>query len=179
MDVSNQKPVTTKSSFRLIDITAIIVGYALASLLVRAFWPSTDDVGFGVGLAIFILYAWLGMAMSGPIVLLTSRKEKSKDPDALPTNRTWAELAWLVIGFYWIALTMLVVPIRTPTHRLRDSAILGLFPILAALVIRLLGPTVTGIPIGEPTWTHRAGLGLLIAWPFAWLALILLGKTLL
>ena len=170
-----------KSNFRLLDITALIVGYALASLLVRAFWPRSDEVSLVVGIAIFILYGWLGLAMSGPIVMLTVHRPNlpDRDPDALPLNRTWAELAWLIIGFYWIALTMLVVPLRTPTHRLRDSAVLGIFPIIAAICLRLVGPRVTGRPTGSPSWTHTAAIGLLLTWPIVWIVLILLGKSIL
>ena len=165
-----------RSSFRLIDISAMIVGYALASVLVRAFWPSADQVSIPVGSAIFILFAWLGFAMSGPIVLLTVRQS---DPPDSASHRSWAELAWLIIGFYWIALTMLVVPLRTPTHRLRDSAVLGIFPIIAAICLRLVGPRVTGRPTGSPSWTHTAAIGLLLTWPIVWIVLILLGKSIL
>ena len=34
-------------------------------------------------------------------------------------------------------------------------------------------------PQDAPAWTHRAAVGLLLTWPFAWVALILLGKSLL
>ena len=64
-----------------------------------------------------------------------------------------------------------------------DSALLGVFPVLAALVLRYVGPRrswARARPVqGGPTWTHRAGVALLLTWPFAWVGLILLGKTVL
>ena len=93
--------------------------------------------------------------------------------------RTWVELAWLIIGFYWIAMTVLIVPARLRETRLFDSAILGVFPIAAAFALRFLNPRRRLAQGQPPAWTHHAGVGLLAAWPVAWIALILLGKTLL
>ena len=94
-------------------------------------------------------------------------------------SRTWAELAWLIIGFYWIGLTVLVVPVRLHRSPLHDAALFGLFPIAAALVLRFLDrPSRRSRPNPEaPAWTHRAAVGLLLTWPLAWIALILLGKA--
>lgn len=160
----------------LLDLLALMVGYGLASLLVRAFWPSGEPPDAGRVVAIVLVYAWLGLAMSGPVVLAIHRRDAGDGASEAPSPRTWAELAWLIIGFYWIGLTILVVPIRLAQAPLRDATVLGVFPILAAGVVRLVGPVPRG---GDPGWTHRAAVGLLLAWPFAWVALILLGKTLL
>jgi hypothetical protein len=89
----------------------------------------------------------------------------------------------MIIGFYWIGLTVLVVPGRLNGARFLDSALLGVFPVLAALALRFVGPKRSWArlrpPEHGPTWTHRAGVALLVTWPFAWVGLILLGKTLL
>ena len=51
----------------------------------------------------------------------------------------------------------------------------GLFPVLAALALRLFGAPRPAPPHGSPpAWTHRVGLGLLITWPLAWADLIAL-----
>lgn len=165
---------------RLIDLLALVVGYGLASVLTRAFWPSFRSLS-PLGLLVLLgEFSWLGLAMSGP-VLLALRRSPSPEPSATrtePSTKTWAELAWLIIGYYWIGLTILVVPIRTHDSRLVDTAILGLFPFLAAISLRFLGPRLRISSSTQPGWTHRAAILLLLTWPPAWLGLILLGKSL-
>ena len=195
--------------FHLLDLSAIVVGYGMASLLVRAFWPAGGHPPLVEIAAIGLVYLWLGLAMSGPLVLLVRRsgapeaaaqtepKAESTRPGAakrtrpqepivpkpamIQGSRTWAELAWLIIGFYWIGLTVLVVPVRLHRSPLHDSALIGLFPVAAALVLRILDrPSRRSRPNQEaPAWTHHAAIALLLTWPPAWIALILLGKSLL
>jgi hypothetical protein len=176
-----------QSGFHLIDAAALTVGYSLASMLVRAYWPDTGVPPVAAVLVISLVFLWLGLAMSGPVVLLIRRSAPARDATIVDDDderpappRSWAELAWMIIGFYWIGLTILVVPARIHGTRLLDSAVLGVFPVLAALGLRLFGPRELR-PKQDATssWTHRAGVGLLLTWPFAWVALILLGKTLL
>jgi len=195
--------------FHLLDLSAIVVGYGMASLLVRAFWPAGGRPPLVEIAAIGLVYLWLGLAMSGPLVLLPRRPAAPVDaaqtglggestrpgagkrarpgdpivpkPAMIAGSRTWAELAWLIIGFYWIGLTVLVVPVRLHRSPLHDSALIGLFPVAAALVLRILDrPSRRPRPNQEaPAWTHHAAIGLLLTWPPAWIALILLGKSLL
>jgi hypothetical protein len=163
----------------LLDLVAMVVGYSLASFLVRAFWPAIEEPSIPALFVLGLVFLWLGMAMSGPIVLMGHRRpgRESADSDA-PEPRTWAELAWLIIGFYWIGLTILVVPVRLHQTRVLDTAILGIFPVLAAVGLRVFRPANLA-PAGERRyWTHEAAIGLLITWPFAWVALIILGKSL-
>ncbi len=171
-----------RTSFHLLDAAALIVGYGLASMLIRAYWPKSEPPGLPVALVISIVFLWLGLAMSGPIVLLIRRPpaQPSGDADAEATSpglRTWAELAWMIIGFYWIGLTILVVPVRSNGARFLDSAVLGLFPVLASLGLWLFSPAKNRPTGGLASWTHRAGVALLMTWPLAWMALIVLGKT--
>lgn len=169
------------AGFHLLDTAALVVGYGLASLLVRAFWPVTGTPPVAKVMVIALVFLWLGLAMSGPVVLLIRRTPApapDADQDDRPTDpRTWAELAWLIIGFYWIGLTVLVVPIRMPGTRFLDSAVLGVFPVLAALGLRVFGPRRTARAGDTDSWTHRAGVILLVTWPFAWVGLIVLGKS--
>jgi hypothetical protein len=207
--------------FHLADLCALVVGYGMASLMVRAFWPVDDWPSTAEAVILVLFYCWLGLAMGGPLVLLVRRPAgptdgddgDAEDPDSVPVPgppggtsgrgprsgdrsrrgrggtsgapggaHTWAELAWLIIGFYWIALTVLVVPVRLKRSLLPDTALVGLFPIAAALVLQRLDRGRHGrrpAPGDAPAWTHRAAVGLLLTWPIAWVALILLGKSLL
>jgi hypothetical protein len=176
-----------QSGFHLIDAAALTVGYSLASMLVRAYWPDTGVPPIAAVTVISLVFLWLGLAMSGPVVLLIRRPGPApglsvddEGEEKPPQPRSWAELAWMIIGFYWIGLTILVVPVRMHGTRLLDSALLGVFPVLAALGLRFFGPRDLRPRQADTTsWTHRAGIGLLVTWPFAWVALILLGKTML
>jgi hypothetical protein len=161
----------------LLDLTALVAGYAMASLLVRAFWPSGGTSSPAVVAVLGLAYLWLGLAMSGPLILAVRRRGDRDRPPEPHEALTWAELAWSIIGFYWIGLTVLVVPVRLHHTRLMDTALLGVFPILAALGLRIFGPKRPTTPGHGPAWTHHAGIALLASWPVAWLAMILLGKT--
>lgn len=167
---------STHRRFHLLDLTALVIGYGLASLLVRAFWPSAGEESTVILIVIALIYLWLGMAMSGPMILGRRRRVAAR-----ASTYTWAELAWLLIGFYWIAMTVLIVPVRSRETHLLDAGLLGAFPFLAALGLRRLTPgrRPSVETTSTPPWTHRAAIVLLATWPVAWLALILLGKTLL
>src|SRR5262245_17574171 len=102
------------------DILALVVGYGMAALFLRAFWP-VSGLPAALGPPGMGLYLWLGLAMSGPIILLRhgSRRhppdEQEPDPStpAAPAgSRTWAEWAWLLIGTYWVILGLFVLPAR-------------------------------------------------------------------
>jgi hypothetical protein len=171
--------------FHLLDLSALVVGYGMASLLIRAFWPKGEAPTVVEVAAIVLVYVWLGLAMSGPVVLLIRRKDPEvRDDEPLgqgPEACSWAELAWLIIGFYWIVLTVLVVPVRLHRSPLHDATWIGLLPVAAALVLRFFDrPARRSQPQrGVLPWTHHAASLLLLTWPLAWIALILLGKSLL
>jgi hypothetical protein len=165
----------------------------MASLLIRTFWPTGGQPPPAEVAAIVVVYSWLGLAMSGPFLLLVGRPSgpagpgpvggatrTPEDSAAINGSRTWAELAWLIIGFYWLGLMVLVVPVRLRRSPLQDATLLGVLPIAAALVLRFLDRRSRPMRAGRdaPSWTHRAAVGLLITWPIAWVALILVGKSL-
>ena len=83
----------------------------------------------------------------------------------------------MIIGFYWIGLTILVVPVRLHQTRVLDTAVLGVFPVLAAVGLRVFRPSRLAAAGQRRYWTHDAAIGLLVTWPFAWVALIILGKS--
>ena len=175
---------TGQPKLHLMEVAALVVGYGLASMLVRAYWPATTTPSAWELVFIAVVFGWLGLAMSGPMVLLARRPPRPPSPDDADAQhpaapRSWSELAWLIIGFYWIVLTLIVVPTRLRGAATLDSAFLGIFPVLVALGIRFFGPPALRRPADETGWSHRAGVGLLVTWPFAWFALIVLGKTLL
>src|SRR5947209_303216 len=109
---------TPRLRFQIQEILALVVGYGMAALFVRAFWPSSG-LPRALGPPALVLYLWLGLAMSGPIILLRHREQplRPPEPERSPASppvatRTWAEWAWLCIGIYWIALGLLLIPSR-------------------------------------------------------------------
>ena len=168
----------------LMEVAAIVVGYGLAALLFRAFWPRA---GVSLALAVFAIgfYLWLGLAMSGPLLLLRQRTPVQAAGGEQPSvprragSRTWAEIAWLLIGVYWIVMGLFILPIRMQSFRFGDTVLFGLVPVAAALVFRLFGPRSTPEIRAAASWTHHAAVGLLATWPIAWFCLIVLGRTML
>jgi hypothetical protein len=186
----------------------LVVGYGMASLLARTFWSSSRPLETVPTVALILAFLWMGLAMSGPILLLLDRRgERTSDPTrksrkparpgrlisevepiAEPVGRramtpkteepgryTKSELAWMVIGGYWIALTMFVVPamsVDTPW------ALVGLLQIVAALGLWLVVPRRSAMGTTVISWTHSAATILLWTWPLAWICLILLSRSL-
>jgi hypothetical protein len=167
---------------RLRDILALVVGYAMAALLFRAFWPSTIPAIL-LGLPIVALYVWLGLAMSGPIILLRDGPRTGQSAYSQPHNRpiasrTWAESAWILIGIYWIVLGLFVIPARLHAFQSMDAVWYGVVPVVVAAGFRCLGPSPSPTETGRTPWTHFVAVGLLATWPVAWVCLLVLGKSL-
>ena len=124
---------------RLLDLVGFVAGFGLTSLLARTVWPRFLDLSGPPAIAFGLEFCWLGLAMSGPIILgLAHRRPKPEpnhparpgrligevvvvprlaqpvipDPGAPRVDYSRAELAWMAIGGYWIALTFFVVPAR-------------------------------------------------------------------
>jgi len=172
----------SRLQFQLQDILAVVVGYGMAALLFRAFWPESRPSP-AVGVPGIGLYLWLGLVMSGPIILLRRRPRQARSPEppralAPALSHTWAELAWLLIGTYWIVLGLFVIPARLHEFKLGDTVLFGLVPIVVALGLRLFGPRPVAVRVATYAWTHYAAVVLLATWPIAWICLIVLGRTL-
>ncbi len=186
------------------DILALVVGYGMAAVLFRAFWRARPPWST-LGLPGAALYLWLGLAMSGPIIMLRRRLSRvaaatndhgsksvpdssgrlllrnsttgARDPRAAASRTTWAERAWLLIGAYWIVLGIVVIPARLHDFKLGDVVLFGLAPVVVAIGLRLLGPTTPHGPDVVRGWTHTAAIALLLTWPLAWICLIVLGES--
>ena len=107
--------------------------------------------------------------MAGPVLLLLDRRGLGDATRQL----SWPQTAWLLIGSYWLALTALVVP-----RWLSIPPYLGVLPVAAALLLRFLGRRTPLPTMNSRSWTDRVAVALLMTWPLAWGAMILLGKTL-
>jgi hypothetical protein len=167
---------------QLQDILALVVGYGMAALLFRAFWPASG-LSAPLGLPVLCVYLWVGLAMSGPVILLWHRRrtgqatgdENRPGPSA---ERTWAESAWILIGCYWVILGLFVIPVRWHEFKVGDAVLFGVLPIVAPLCLRFLGPGAGPARHEATAWTHTAAIGLLATWPIAWICLIVLGQSL-
>jgi hypothetical protein len=172
----------SRVQIQLQDVLAGVVGYGLAALFFRAFWPAIR-LSPALGIPLVALYIWLGLAMSGPMVLVrrSPRRNSTSEPAADSSNpdvsSTWAELAWLMIGIYWMFLSAFVIPNRSHDFRFGDMVLFGLVPLAAALGC-LFGPRPSRSRVQNPRWTHRVAVGLLLTWPAAWMCLIVLGRNL-
>jgi hypothetical protein len=121
--------------------------------------------------------------MSGPIILLRRGRPSVHSPAAgdkptLAHSHTWAELAWMLIGIYWIVVSLIVIPARLSEFKLGDMILFGLVPVAVALGMRVLGPRPKESSDAARAWTHAVGITLLVTWPIAWICLIVLGKSL-
>lgn len=182
---------------QLVDLSALVIGYGLAALLFRAFWPR-DSLSPVLTLFAVGFYLWLGLAMSGPLLLLRRRHPEDKVEREHETehehesetgsrrripargpSRTWAEMAWLLIGVYWIVLGVFILPIRLHSFRFGDTVLFGLVPLFAGLVFRLFGPRVSEDEKDPFPWTHHLAVVLLATWPLAWICLIVMGAVVL
>jgi hypothetical protein len=159
-----------------------MVGYGMAALLFRAFWPPSLPSA-AAGASAIALYLWLGMAMSGPIIILRRRRERTPaapeatTPASAPNSHTWAELAWSLIGGYWIVLAIFVIPNRLHEFRSGDMLLFGLVPVAVAMVLGLLGAGSAARHSERRAWTHRVAVVLVMTWPFVWICLIYLGRS--
>ena len=160
MSESHSSPAP-RFRLQLMDLAALVVGYGMAAVLFRAFWPrgevSSGILGFAIG-----FYVWLGLAMSGPLLLLRHRtavnpgEQSPRSSESQP--RTWAELAWLVIGVYWFVMGVFILPIRLHNFRVTDTLLFGLAPLAAGLLLRAFGSR--AFPENPAAaWTHQAAVG--------------------
>jgi hypothetical protein len=193
---------------RIHDLVGLVVGYGLAALLARSLGPGLRTIEAVPAVALVLGYIWLGLAMSGPVLLLLDRRGSSglqprekprrparpgrlisapepagelvgRGPASVqvdePPRYTKAELAWMVIGGYWIALTMFVVPAHS--HE-TPWPLVGLLQFIAALGLWLFVPRRTTPGEIAQGWTHKAASVLLWTWPFAWICMIILSRSL-
>ncbi len=183
--MSESQPDEPQFRIQIIDAAAMVVGYGLAAVLFRAFWPQ-GHIPPALGLFAIGFYVWLGLAMSGPLILLRHRHARPVDPGGTQsaqlttsTAHTWAEMAWLLIGVYWIVMGVFILPIRLHSFRFSDTILFGLVPLAAGLVLRVFGPRIRPQGRDYVSWTHQVAVGLLVTWPLAWVCLIVVAQAML
>jgi hypothetical protein len=154
-----------RAGLRLHDLFGLVFGFSLAATLLRSFRAEFEPFVFLQGLMLLISFVWIGTAMSGPIVILLDRQRTS------PRSRS--EIAWCLIGIYFIGLTLIVVPYRnqeTPWAMLTLVQFVGAAIILGWLLSDR-NSQVTPKQIGR-SWTTSVSKWLIFTWPLAWLALL-------
>jgi hypothetical protein len=166
---------------RLSDLAGLVFGYGLASLLVKAFLPAKLlDEGWLFLVLTGLIYLWLGLAMSGPVILTFDRWRRNAGPASehhkSPVRHTRAELCWLLIGGYWLMLAACLISVRIPGT---TAPLFFFVPGLAVLMLGLASvmrsaPRVTS----ARAWTHRAAVVLLATWPLVWGFTIVLSSRL-
>jgi hypothetical protein len=176
---SGPPPGIGPSGLRISDLAGLIVGYSLSAVLIRSFWGVLEPESLPRALALLTSFVWLGLAMSGPVVLLLDRRappEPAPFPSTDPPSRySLEEMAWMGIGGYFVALTLFVVPAR---NRETPWSMILLIQAVAAAILLVWLPFARkhrskseGRP---PRWTRRAAVVMLLTWPLAWFALVLL-----
>lgn len=171
--------------FAIRDLIAIIAGFALAAALLPIFWGNGSGLGHLDAALMLLIYGWLGLCMSGPLVLLLERRrrpafrrptpsrsppgrlaEVGEGPRAIPSRYTRFERAWLAMGGYWLVVTALLLP--NVTH---DDLLRIFLPILFLIALACLSAV---LPRRQPpadadqAWTHRLAGVLLATWPLVW-----------
>jgi hypothetical protein len=172
----------THAQVPLVDGLALIVGYGMAAELFRACWPSRPPSP-ALTIPGVALYIWLGLALSGPVLLIwRGLARPPAGPSGVvsshPARATWAELAWLLIGLYWIVIGLLVIRARLQEFQLADTLLFGLIPFIVSLGFWLCRPKASADWQPSRGWTHITAVVLLATWPIAWICLIVLAKVL-
>lgn len=181
------RPAHPRLRLALRDVLGMVVGYAMAAAVFRAYWPERTIPPWVLAAAVF-LYVWMGLAMSGPVLLARRRPEAAESPPAPDRPRpsrtaaarrthTWAELIWLFVGIYWTALGLFILAVRMPSFRTSDAMLFGLLP-LTAVLARAIDLKHRGAAGLEWSWTHVVAIGLLWTWPVAWGCLFAVGSWL-
>ena len=173
-------PSPSLVGFRIRDLVGLVAGYGLAGFLLRSFPVVFDASGIAESVGLGAFYLWLGLAVSGPFVLALDRRGPAPPSPVpttdLPSRYSGAELAWLGIGGYFLAIALFIVP------SLQQHTPWG-----AILVIQALGATLLAAwwvtrrarrepEPSSPRWTRRAARVMLLTCPVAWMLLLLLAR---
>jgi hypothetical protein len=199
---------TIRRHLRLSDLAALVVGFGLAALLVRAFWHSDETPTPQVGVVLGIVYLWLGLAMSGPVVLLLDRRAvpkrhvpsrlrigqqpprarlgetaKSAESALAPTDLTDAQPRYTRAELAWLSIGAywIGMTLLVVPARLHDTplALVAVLQIMVVLALWVFGPRAQAAQGQESTWTHHLAIIVLASWPVAWVGLILLSMSVL
>ena len=168
--------------FTLLDLGAMIMGAAIASIHVRLVAPSPRGaIEWGLVAALF---AWLTITAAGPFLYMVRRFHPRGDP----TYPRIGDRLWVLWGCPWVVSALAesaLVPTTADRARL-DSIYVG------SLGLGLFLATMVAVPLlaarylwGDPAaagrteataWTQWVGLALSAAWPIqCGVGLVLMG----
>ncbi len=195
-----------RRGLRLHDLAGLVVGYSLAALLARTFWPRSLPLTGVPAIALGVEFCWLGLAMSGPIILLLERRASAsgearprrpprpgrlisaKETPGPPIGRA-AEPAlaaparpYTRAELAWIVTGGYWIGLTmfvVPALSIDTPwALVGLLQLVAAIGLMVVIPSRKGPGEETPSWTHTAAVALMATWPVAWALLILLSRSL-
>ncbi len=160
------------------DMIGLVVGYGLATSLVRRYLDDFQAVTVWRGFFLAVAFVWLGLAMSGPLVLLLHRRPPMPHDDVPTTNPRGrfsnAEIAWILLGSYFMLITVLFVPASRGESLWANLVLIHL--LASAILLVWLPWRVRKSERGgnhAVRWTNVAAKWVVAAWPLAWIAMTL------
>ena len=98
---------TGRPGFHLLDAAALVVGYGLASMLIRAYWPASETPRVFEAAVIGLVFLWLGLAV------LTMAVIARAFPIAAGARGPTARAAWTAACIAGVAAAAFLVVERT------------------------------------------------------------------
>lgn len=166
----------TSRRITVLDLAGLIVGYATAASIYRSTVLAQHPFSeLALSVVAAIAFAWLGLVLSGPIVLGLRSLQRTAE-----SRRSGPESIWGILGLLWYA-----VAVARWLRFLDPDSLTNLASFLAAaaaavaplfFVIHWRSERKRMIAADRSTWCHHAGLLCAAAWPAGWcLAAFLLG----
>jgi hypothetical protein len=157
----------TSSGFSVLDLAALVIGSAIASIQVRR--VMREDLSVGSWIMICLVFGGVALTAAGPFVFLARRFARRQTEYPKIGDRLWA-----LLGIPWLVSALLKSAMRAneprydPYFATTLSVGLGLVCIIALAVVWstwVIVPPEQAARMETGPWTNRVGLIVAIAWP--------------